>query len=273
MPDLLKLGLEEGSADPAWGRQPDWTYQLDVGRVISQTFSVTLANLWHFFLIGLIVTSPKFLMLLLATVAGTGEAQMLILFSGLVGRLMELVLTGALTYAVVEHLRGSQPDLGTSLQVGTRSLWRLFVVSLVAGLVMLVGLVLCIVPGIIVWCALWVAAPVAVMEQAGIQESLDRSQELTKGTRVAIFAVTLVMFLITAVIGIVLFSGTMAAAIALNARGVDLSPQVQAIVQLVGSLLVIPVQCLGAASAAVGYYDLRTNREGVQVDDLVKVFE
>jgi hypothetical protein len=43
--------------------------------------------------------------------------------------------------------------------------------------------------------------------------------------------------------------------------------------QLAGSLLIIPLECLQAASAAVGYYDLRVHREGVEVDELVSVFE
>jgi hypothetical protein len=33
------------------------------------------------------------------------------------------------------------------------------------------------------------------------------------------------------------------------------------------------LECLQAASVAVGYHDLRVNREGADVDDLVRVFE
>jgi hypothetical protein len=39
------------------------------------------------------------------------------------------------------------------------------------------------------------------------------------------------------------------------------------------TILLIPFECLKAASAAVGYHELRMNREGVGLDQLVRVFE
>jgi len=39
------------------------------------------------------------------------------------------------------------------------------------------------------------------------------------------------------------------------------------------TIVSIPFECLKAAAAAVGYHELRMNREGVGLDELVRVFE
>ena len=56
-------------------------------------------------------------------------------------------------------------------------------------------------------------------------------------------------------------------------RGERMEGTVHSLTQLVLTLVILPFQCLQAASAAVGYHDLRVNREGAAVEDLVRVFE
>ena len=43
--------------------------------------------------------------------------------------------------------------------------------------------------------------------------------------------------------------------------------------KLILTLLLTPIQPLGLVGAAVGYHDLRTGKEGVDVEELVRVFE
>jgi hypothetical protein len=269
MPEMLKLGLDA----PASARV-DSSYQLDVGGVIGRSFKVTLANIGPFSLVAVIVHAPVLLMLLAAAVLPVAPetARFLTAGSDLVKQLIGFILSGALTFGVIQSLRGRQQGVGEIVGVGLRSAVRVFLVSLLAGLATLVGLILCIVPGIIVFCMLWVAVPVAVMEDAGIQESMDRSQTLTAGTRLSVFAVNLLMALIVGAAGLVIFGGSVLAA-TVAAGGPDASPALLAAGQLVGSVLVLPFECLQAASVAVGYYDLRVHREGAEVEDLVTVFE
>lgn len=269
MPEMLKLGLDT----PATARV-NANYQLDVGGVIGQSFKVTLANIGPFTLVALIVHVPVLLMLLAAAALPMAPetARLLAGGSDLVKQFIGFILSGALTFGVIQSLRGRQQDVGEIVSVGLRSAMRVFLVSLLAGLATLVGLVLCIVPGIIVSCMLWVAVPVAVMEDAGIQESMDRSQTLTVGTRLSIFAVNLLMGLIVGAAGLVIFGGSIMLA-TLAAGGQEASPALLAAGQLLGSVLVLPFECLQAASIAVGYHDLRVHREGAGVEDLVSVFE
>ena len=93
------------------------------------------------------------------------------------------------------------------MQAGLGSLGRVFVVSLFVGIMTTVGFVLCIVPGVIIMCMNWVAVPVAVMEQPGATAALTRSQDLTAGTRLPVFAVVL---LIGMIVGMVSFVGGVA---------------------------------------------------------------
>jgi hypothetical protein len=270
MPEMLQLGLE--------GRAPvrrDPGYQLDVGRVISQTFSVTLANLPSFGLIALLIYSPALLIHLGAALAPLPPdgATVVSLLGTLLKELLKLILTGALTYGVINHLRGAPARIGETMQMGLGSLGRVLVVSLLVGIVTLLGFVLCVVPGLIVACMNWVAIPVAVIERPGIRAALDRSHDLTRGTRMAVFAVLLVIGMIVGVVGLVGTGLLTVASAAALGESRELSGRAYAVTQIIMTLLMIPFECLQATSAAVGYHDLRVHREGAAVDDLVRVFE
>jgi hypothetical protein len=145
------------------------------------------------------------------------------------------------------------------------------VVSLIVGIMTVIGAMLCIVPGVIVACMNWVAVPVTVMERPGIRASLDRSHELTSGTRVGVFAVLLVIAMIMGAVTIAAGGVMMAMA---NLQGEEATTgAVHSLTQLALTLFLLPFQCLQAAAPAVGYQDLRLHREGADVDDLVRVFE
>jgi hypothetical protein len=260
------LGLDD--RNPRAGANPG--YQLDVGRVLSQSFSITARNLLPFGLVGLVCYLPVLFVQAILAVAPPGQPEALIgvgLAVVVAQALASLVLTGALTFGVMRHLQGDPAGAGEIIQAGLSSLGRVFVVSLMVGILTMLGIVLCIVPGIIVMCMNWVAVPVAVIEQPGSTQALSRSQDLTSGTRLPVFAVLLVIGLI---VGGVDFFGNMVVAVAGEASG---SAVVRSVGTIVFTIATIPFDCLQAASAAVGYHELRTNREGVGLDELVRVFE
>src|SRR4029453_14136118 len=121
MPEMLKLGLD----DPASLRGAT-NYQLDVGGVIRQSFSVTWSNVGPFYLVGLAVYAPALLLLLLAAVLplSAEAATLMTTCSDLADRFLGLVLSGALTFGVIEHLRGRPPGVGQTVRVGLRSAGR-----------------------------------------------------------------------------------------------------------------------------------------------------
>jgi hypothetical protein len=269
MPETMKLGLD----DPPTVRA-DAAYQLDVGGVIRQSFSVTLSNLPSFGLMALLLYSPALLVHLVAAVAPVEPdvATLISLLGSLLKELLKLVLTGALTFGVINQLRDEPASIGETIQMGLGSLGRVLLVSLRVGIVTLLGTLLCVVPGIIAACMNWVAVPVAVIERPGVRASLDRSHDLTSGTRTGVFAVLLVIGMIVGVVSFVATAAITMVSASLG-DGKELVGPAYAITQLVLTLVMIPFECLQATSAAVGYHDLRVHREGADVEDLVRVFE
>jgi hypothetical protein len=195
------LGLDDRSATT--GGNP--AYQLDVGRVLSQSFSITLTNLPSFGLVGLVCYLPViFMQAIFALAPPPGDGAVWVLFAVSVAQsLATFVLTGALTFGVMRHLQGDKPAAGAIVQAGLSSLGSVFVVSLMVGIMTMFGFIFCIVPGVLVMCMNWVAVPVAVIEQPGSTASLSRSQDLTAGTRLGVFAVILVIGMIVGGVSVV----------------------------------------------------------------------
>lgn len=231
------------------------------GAVIGRSFSVWLANFVPFSIVTLVVYVP--VLALAAFMPDEGGPAWNIadrLLSGLAG----LVVTGALTYGVLESLRGGRASAGALFGTGFRQMGTVFVVSFRVGLWMILGTLLLVVPALVWYCALFVAVPAAVVETKlpGSADALRRSRELTKGSRWGILAVVLVVAVVTiASVGV---AGLLAAF-------VPALPQPVSVV--FATAIVALASTLGACASAVAYHDLRLAKEGVSTADLVKVFE
>ena len=183
--------------------------------------------------------------------------------ANLVSAFANLVVTGALTFGVLQTLNGAPVPLGTLLKKGFAKVGSVLLVSFGYGLIVFLGILLLVVPGVIAMCALYVAIPAVVVEDVGPGEALGRSRALTKGSRWGILAVALVVGVVTLVAAGV--AGVAAV------RGTSALPH--PIPALVSSALMVFATPLGACAAAVAYHDLRVAKEGVDTAALVKVFE
>ena len=239
------------------------------GEVIGRSFSVWLRNFVPFSVVTLAINVPLFVLAAIAPLdAGPAWSLLLNLVSGLA----ELVVAGALTYGVLEGLRGSRVPLGTLLRTGFAKLWRVFVVSFGVGIRVFLGTLLLVIPGIVLFCRLYVAIPAAVVEPIDATDAIGRSRTLTEGSRWGIFLVVLVAFLVTLVAAILvglLVGGIAGVLLALGDPA--LGPRVFAVLGTVIRTLVWTP--LPACASAVAYHDLRVAKEGVDTSALVKVFE
>src|SRR5262249_20336647 len=108
--------------------------------------------------------------------------------------------------------------------------------------------------------ALWVYVPVIVVEKAGVGAAFRRSRELTKGRRWSIFAINIIVFVVVLAIEW----------IASSALGLSIAA-------LAYHWVAIPIQILymvfAAVMSAVGYYQLRADKEGVAIHDIAKIFD
>lgn len=177
--------------------------------------------------------------------------------------LLFLVEVGAITHGVIHHLAGKKVSLGAMVGAGVRRALPLLVVGVLCYLVVGVGMVLLLVPGVYLACALAVAIPAAVVERPGILGAMKRSFALTKGKRFSVFVVFLVMFLVATAVAVF-------ASFALPMLTASFSPMLGT---LVGAVVNLVFGTLLWVAPGVVYHDLRVAKEGVATAQLAAVFE
>jgi hypothetical protein len=219
--------------------------QLDVGGVVRRVFRIYVeqapvlmpAAAVVFVFTGIVATllvaansSLALLALLIDLVATT-------LFTGMVVELVADVRDGRRDASVGQLLRAVSPVLG-----------QLILVGLAAGVAILIGFILFIVPGLVLLTIWAVFAPVVVLEHPSGLTALGRSRALVRGNAWRVFAVILLL-----IIGVVFVSGAIELAAASAGTGVAI------VVRVVVGVLTAP---LSALAAAVLYFELRDLRSG-----------
>jgi len=256
---------------------------LDVGDVLGTTASAVGTNLFSFVSMTTLILMPamigNFIFQYWPMLAGSNfepSTNMLFLGGQVLNGIMQFVLSyvaqAAMMFVTIEYMAGRHASIGDAL---TKALTKAPVVLLIAILMALVtgvGMVLCIVPGVILTCILFVSVPAAVAEDLGPIEALQRSSELTDGHRTTIFLAWLAMMVavitMSCGIGMVTGVGTMA--------GVTGSEAVSRVALLFGFALswVINVAytAVFAAMTAVVYARIRGIRDNVDAHSLAQVF-
>jgi hypothetical protein len=262
----LGLDRDRPEGDPA--------FRLDVGSVLRRTFQVWAANLGPFSVVGLVAYSPVLLLIGLLAAAGSLNplAERVV---DLLTNLFTLILTGAVTYGVFRHLHAERAGAGEILRMGLSRFGAVWVTGIMMGIAVLLGFCALVIPGIVLLVRYWVAVPVAVIESPGATASLQRSSELTEGNRWRIFAVAVLMLLVTffSMIVLGLAVGALAGAFGGSETAEVAGAATPALTLALLTLVLIPVQCLTAVAPVIAYHDLRVGKEGVDVEDLLRVFE
>src|SRR5262245_35934189 len=155
----------------------------DFGRVASRTFGLVGRNFVPFAVLSLIFAGlPAALVLFIqpTMVARAAAAQdqvttLLVIYGAFfVSYLAGQVLSAALTRASVDDLSGKSVAIGAALSTGLALLLPIVGLSILMGLGMFVGFILLVIPGIYLALRWAVAAPVLVVERAGIFKAMER---------------------------------------------------------------------------------------------------
>jgi hypothetical protein len=175
--------------------------QLQPGAIIGEAWRLYREHWRHFLPIALVVyLILGVVTLLLALVLGVFGA----IAGGLLGIIGAFWLQGALTEAVAD-VRDGRADLsiGDTFRRVQPRLWSIVGAGILAGLGIVFGLILLIVPGLILltWWSLIV--PTIVLEGKPAMESFGRSRELVRGNGWNVFGVIVLAILIVIAISIV----------------------------------------------------------------------
>ena len=237
-----------------------------VGGVLGRTFRIWGRNVLPFAGVALLFHSPTILgafVLGAPKIAQPGADLWQRYLLSAVSSILSFAVAGALTYGVLGELRGRPARFGALLEFGVKNLWRSLLVSLLAGFFIVLGMVALLVPGVIFALMLSVAVPVAVTEpQHGVWGALTRSRELTRGHRLALLLVFLVVYVVVAVPVIPLSTATVYVPALQGGLAYGAITLVSAVL---GSLF--------STCQAVAYHDLRVAKEGVGTEALAAVFD
>lgn len=242
----------------AVGRGWSWS----VGSALEAAASILLRHFVPFVITALIAGFPN---LVYWYLIGRGTSLSILTITGLVSMVVNtaamIFVIQTLTYGTVQGLRGRSVSIGDCLVQGGRRLPVGIVIGFLAYLGIVLGAVLLIVPGIILFTMWSVALPANTVESTGILASLSRSQELTRGRRWRVFGTVLVPILISAGTSWLLMG-------IFGVRGVGLQT-----FQIVSWLVHGVEQAFSVCVFATLYSYLRRDKEGVDIEQVAAVFD
>jgi len=237
---------------------------LSIGDVLGKTFSIFFSNLLPFALLTGVAMSPLLILegytSAVVKTPGAPSPQTLVplLLLVLLSVFCPYLATGAITYGVFQQLRGKDATIGDCLGRGLSALLPVLGLAIVQGVAVTLGLMLCLIPGLLLALRWAVAVPAMVTERTGVGESLSRSTYLTDGSRGEVFGVLFVL-------GLLQFGSGFAVGL-LKVKNPILGLTLSAF----QSLFTVG---LSATGTAVMYYRLRSLRESIDVDQLASVFD
>jgi hypothetical protein len=183
-------------------------------------------------------------------------------FLSIASNLFQLVASGAAIVIISEGYLGQRPDVGAALRHVFQRFVSLLVASILQGLLIGVGFLLLVIPGLIFFAMSFAMPMAVVLEGRRATEAFERSRELSKGHRLRILGtlgVTYVLFFVLVMtLGVV--AGGSLGAVGLGDRALD----------VVGEVLVVLVSPVVSVVATLLYYDLRIRKEGFDLEIMAR---
>jgi hypothetical protein len=192
------------------------------------------------------------------------------------------LVTGATTKAVSDKYLGNPVTIGSALKEAWGCVGTLLLTQWVAGIIVVVGFLLLIVPGILWTLSYTLIAPVVMIEATDrrthqvqsltgvtrtVTRVMDRSEirrrswELVKGNRGKVFVIILVLFVLRLVLSL---GATWVTSLGFAFNSVT-GRTVQNIISQCVAILTSPLQTI---AVTLLYYDLRIRKEGFDLDML-----
>ena len=238
-----------------------------LGQAFSQSFSVFGRHFVAFVVLTVLANIPNYVFQwgFAPTPAAPGalpEVNPWALLALPIGIICSTIATGAITYGVVQDLRDVPVSIGEAITIAARRVLPMVGVALAFGILWALGLILLVVPGFIVACMYFVAAPICIVEREGVGGSLRRSRFLTKGHRWKIFGALLLIIALGLIVFVVIAGAVVSSGLMTGPGATMLQNAVAAVFGAFYAVLV-----------AVFYYHLRVAKEGVDLAKVASVFD
>jgi hypothetical protein len=261
---------------------------MTVGMILDRSFRLYAQNFSLMFGITAVFNLPLIVLSALPLfTASTGRTFQAIAVSlgGLVSLIALLIIqplvTGAVTKAVSDKYIGNPATAAASLKEAWGCVGTLLLTQFVAGLVVILGLMLLVVPGILWMLSYSLIAPVVIIEATGrgqrhvysltgqstvpvVMERSEirrRSWDLVKGNRGRIFIILAVIF----VLSMLLSAGGGSVTSMFFEATSSTARAIRAIFSDVIQIVVSPLQTI---AITLMYYDLRIRKEGFDLEML-----
>ncbi|MGA1212271.1 MAG: YciC family protein, partial [Solirubrobacterales bacterium] len=175
--------------------------KLDIGGVFSRTGDIYKQAFGTVWVVALILLVP--MVILNAIADGNGW------FLNLIASVYQIVATVWLAGTIVKIVEDVESDGVVDASVGelfglvAPRLFSLFLLSLVVGILVGIGMIFFIIPGVILALMWIVSTPSMMVENKGVFESMSRSSDLTRQNRMRILGVGLLLIVAYIVIGLV----------------------------------------------------------------------
>lgn len=205
------------------------------------------------------------------TITGTGtttNADANVVLGGLgatllIGLIAGAIATGASVRILADQYLGTSTTWRDSLRYAFGRLGSIVWVALLVGLLQLIGLALCVIPGVYLWAAFAVAMPVLLIEHAKGSRALSRSRLLVSGRWWPTFGALLVVWLLSTFLDTL--SSTLVTGGSFVSSGVSTGTAASALTAVIGGIIDIVFAPLSAAVVTIIYFDLRIRKEGFDV--------
>jgi hypothetical protein len=172
--------------------------RIDVGRVISETFSIYGSNAMTLLTSAFVVFAISGI---LQAVFRDEGGFVLALLAGLVSLIANALYTGFVVSLVADVRADNRRDLtaGQLFSKAQHAIAPLIGAAILAGIGITIGFILLIIPGLFLLTIWAVISPAIVIERTGVMGAFSRSHELVRGQGWPVFGAILVAFVITAV--------------------------------------------------------------------------
>ena len=235
--------------------------------VVKKVVSLLFSNLFHYLVLYFLALSPAIVIAVL-TSSNPGQGQAVASFLSI---LCGLVVWAAITYSALQHLQGNPASSIVSLKKGLQKAVPIAITYILFALIVGLGFLFFIIPGFILLSGLLLAIPIVVFEDLGPIEALKRSWNLSHGYKKAILNAAILLGILSFLCFILFFILIIAGAFVLF----SILPPIVAVIFLVSMYLLamFALQVSYPLAAVVFYYQIRKEKEGIGLEELLKVFE